>query len=92
MGGIRANFTDMRVLVVILALLCAPHAIALEAPRPQCSEAQSFSLPFGEHASARDVWSAQEFVDTRLGALRVGLKYFRTDAAEMAVPPDGIVE
>lgn len=45
----------MRVLVLILVLLCAPNAIALEVPRPQCSEAQGFGLPFGEHASARDV-------------------------------------
>lgn len=37
-------------------------------------------------------WSAQEFVDTELGALCVCLKYVRTDAAEMAVPPNRIVE
>ena len=37
-------------------------------------------------------WSAQEFVDTELGAQCVCLKYVRTDAAEMAVPPNRIVE
>jgi len=50
------------------------------------------SNSLGARRREPNVWSAQEFVDTELGALRVGLKYVRTDAAEVAVTPDRIVE
>jgi hypothetical protein len=38
------------------------------------------------------IWSAQESVDTKLGAHCVDLKYIWTDPTEVAVTPDRIVE
>lgn len=37
-------------------------------------------------------WSAQDSLDTELGAFRIRLEKVRADAAEMAVPPDRVIE
>src|SRR5688500_315360 len=44
------------------------------------------------HRGVQQGWSSQDFVDMQLCALRTDLELFRTDATQMTMAPDAIVE